>query len=88
MYAVCTSRYVSRQMVSVALCDSAEDFVFVEGPATNRYPRNLQILLWQIRNSAYTSPVSSLRTLTLVAFVPAAFIVPSSLKSEGGVVLH
>ena len=35
MYAVCASRHVSRQMVPVAGCDSAEDFVFVEGQATN-----------------------------------------------------
>ena len=34
------------------------------------------------------TPVSSLRTLTGLAFVPAALIVPSSLKSEGWVLLH
>ena len=34
MYAVCDIRYVSRQMVPVAACDSAEGFVVVEGQAT------------------------------------------------------
>ena len=35
MYAVFAILYVSRQMVPVAACDSAEGFVFQEGPATN-----------------------------------------------------
>ena len=35
MYAVCAIRYVSRQLVPVGACDSAEGFVFEEGPATN-----------------------------------------------------
>ena len=37
--------------------------------------------------AALTS-ASSLRTLTGLTFVPAALIVPSSFKSEGGVLLH
>ena len=36
MYAVCAIRYVSRQMVPVEACDSAEGFVFDEGPATKQ----------------------------------------------------
>ena len=92
MYAVCAIRYVSRQMGPVEACDSAEGFVFEEGPATNsvyfiHYYCCLQILVWQIRNSGYTC-LSSLRTLTRLAFVPAALIVPFSLKSEAGVLLH
>ena len=56
MYAI---RYVSRQMVHVEVCDSAEGFVFEEGPATNsvyciHYYCCLQILVWQIRKSGYT----------------------------------
>ena len=35
MYAVCAIRYVSRHMVPVEACDSAEGFVVEEGPATN-----------------------------------------------------
>ena len=59
MYVVCAIRYVSRQMVRVEACDSAEGFVFEEGPATNsvyciHYCCCLQILVWQIRNSGYT----------------------------------
>ena len=58
MYDVSASRYVSRH-VPVSPCDSAEGVVFMEVPATNRvhcihYHSCLQILLWQIRNSAYT----------------------------------
>ena len=52
-------RYVSRQMVPVEACDSAEGFVFEEGPATNsvyciHYYCCLQIMVLQIRNSGYT----------------------------------
>ena len=59
MYAVCAIRYVSRQMVPVEACDSAECFVFEEGPATNsvyciHYYCWLQILEWQITNIGYT----------------------------------
>ena len=35
MHAVFAIRDVSRQMVPVEACDSAEGFVFEEGPATN-----------------------------------------------------
>ena len=56
---ICASRYVSRHMVPVSPCDNAEGFAFVEGPATNSVHcihchGCLQILLWQIRYSAYT----------------------------------
>ena len=78
-------------MVPVSPCESAEGFVFVEGPATNSvhcitYHRCLQIMLWQLGTSL--TPVYSLRTLTGLTFVPAALIVTSSLKREGGVLLH
>ena len=93
MYAFCASLCVSQQIVHVAPYDSAKGFVFAEGSATNsvhsiHYHRCLQTMLCQIRNSTYITTVSSLRTLTRLAFVPAALVVPSSLKSEGGVLMH
>ena len=43
---------------------------------------------WCGRLGTSVTNVSSLRTLTRLAFVPAALIVPFSLKSEAGVLLH
>ena len=107
MYAVCAIRYVSRQMVPVEACDSAEGFVFEEGPATNSiyiYPESEDsrssgcniiastttavFRFWCGRLGTAVTHVSSLRTLTRLAFVPAALIVPLSLQSEAGVLLH
>ena len=44
MYAVCAIRYVSRHMVPVEACDSAESFVFEEGPAANSVLHPLLLL--------------------------------------------
>ena len=43
---------------------------------------------WCGRLGTAVTHVSSLRTLTRLAFVPAALIVPFSLKSEVGALLH
>ena len=65
--------------------------VFEDGPATNsvyciHYYCCLQIWCGRLRTAV--THVSSLRTLTRLAFVPVALIVPFSLKSESGVLLH
>ena len=86
MYAVCAIRYVSRQMVPVEACNSAEGFVFEEGPATNSvyciHYYTAVFRFWCGRLGTAVTHVSSLRTLTRLAFVPAALIIPFSLRSE------
>ena len=86
---ICAIRYGSRQMAPVEACDRAEGFVLEEGPATNsvyyiHYYCCLQILVWQIRNSGYTCLFSQDFNQTGLC----SCIVPFSLKSEAGVLLH
>ena len=65
-------------MVPVEARDSAEGFVFE--PAVYRF--------WCGRLGTAVAHDCSLRALTRLVFVPAALIVPFSLKSEAGVLLH
>ena len=91
MYAVCASRYVSRQMVPVALCGCAEGFILWKNQRRTAYIASTTTAVFRFccgRLGTALTPLSSLRTLTGLAFVPAALIVSSSLKSEGGVLLH
>ena len=94
MYAFCAIRYVSRKIAPVVACDSAEGFVFVEGPATNSvhcihyYCMLSSDYVVASRLGTALTPVSSVRTISKLAFVPKALIVPLSLKNEAGVLLH
>ena len=91
MYVVCAIRFVCRQMVSVALCDSAEYFVSLwrdqrRTGTLHPLPPQYSDSVAHDRLGTALTPVSSLRTLTGLAFVYAALIVPSSLKSEAFVI--
>ena len=91
MYAVCAIRYVSRQMVPVEACDSAEGLSLWKEQRRKAYIASTATAVFRFRCGRLGTAVtddSSLRTLTRLAFVPAALIVPFSLKSEAGVLLH
>ena len=86
MYAVCAIRYVSRQMVHVEACYSAAEGFVQRQTSYIASTTTAVFRFWCGRLGTAVTHVSSLRTFTTLAFVP--LIVPFSLKSEAGVLLH
>ena len=79
MYAVCAIRYVSRQMVPVEACDSAEGLSLWKEQRRKAYIASTATAFFRFWCGRFGTAVthdSSLKALTRLAFVPAALIVP------------
>ena len=87
MYAVCASRCVSQQIVPVARATAPKVSSLRKDQRRTAYIASTTTAVFRLccgRLGTALTTVSSLRTLTRLAFVPAALVVPSSLESEGG----